>query len=40
LIRGNALMKASAISLPWSWVEVSTKAFTFATARAVRSVTL
>jgi hypothetical protein len=40
LIRGSAFTKATAISLPWSWVEVSTKLLTFADASAVRSVTL
>jgi hypothetical protein len=27
-MRGSALTKAAAISVPWSWVEVSTKALT------------
>jgi hypothetical protein len=39
LMRGSALTNAAAISVPWSWVEVSTKAFTLAVAIAVRSVT-
>ena len=34
------MTKASAISLPWSCVEVSTKALTFAEAKAIRSVIL
>ena len=40
LIRGSAITEASAISLPWSCMEVSTKAFTFAEAKAGRSVIL
>ena len=38
-IRGSAFTKAVAISAPWSWLEVSTKALTRADASAVRSVT-
>ena len=38
-ICGSAFTKAVAISAPWSWLEVSTKAFTLADASAVRSVT-
>jgi hypothetical protein len=39
LMRGSALTKAAAISVPWSWLEVNTKALTFADAIAIRSVT-
>jgi hypothetical protein len=39
-IRGSAFTKAAAISVPSSWLEVSTKALTLADASAVRSVNL
>lgn len=39
LIRGSAFTKAAAISIPWSWLDVNTKALTPAVASAVRSVT-
>ena len=39
LIRGSAFTKAVAISVPWSWLEVSTKALTLDDVSAVRSVT-
>jgi hypothetical protein len=38
LIRGSAARKATAISAPCSWLDVSTKALTLAVASAVRSV--
>src|SRR4029450_10238991 len=38
LIRGSAVTKAAAISVPWSWLEVSTKALTLDDVSAVRSV--
>jgi hypothetical protein len=39
-IRGSAFTNAAAISVPSSWLEVSTKALTPADASAARSVTL
>src|SRR4030095_5417388 len=39
LIRGSAVTKAAAISVPWSWLEVSTKALTLDDVSAVCSVT-
>jgi hypothetical protein len=39
LIRGSAFTKAVAISVPWSWLEVSTKALTLDDVSAARSVT-